>query len=217
MLRVKHTFFAPDGSNVCATTVGEAMDAGDKASNKAMSAAMKYALIQVLCIPTEGDNDTENNTPPDVTPKATLPAANPADQRSEHEIFAATWKDSVVKRGFSGAVAAKAMSLAAAKLKLSVEQIAGQTGMNLLMDLNSGKLDERMASIRFDLFMDTSIATAVAKSGVTEKVAMDGIGLAVKATGMVDHVEKIPADTLTAWYKAIVDGRFDFATGTIRA
>ena len=57
------TFFASDGSYVVATTLGEAMDSGDKASNKAMSAALKYALMQTFCIPTEGDNDTENNTP----------------------------------------------------------------------------------------------------------------------------------------------------------
>jgi hypothetical protein len=61
VLTVKHTFYAPDGSSVCAVTVGEAADTMDKASNKAMSAAMKYALVETLCIPTEGDNDTEND------------------------------------------------------------------------------------------------------------------------------------------------------------
>jgi hypothetical protein len=38
------------------------MDSGDKSTNKAMSAAYKYACIQSFCIPTEGDNDTENTT-----------------------------------------------------------------------------------------------------------------------------------------------------------
>lgn len=41
---------------------GEAMDSGDKGTNKAMSAAYKYAAFQSFCIPTEGDNDTENQT-----------------------------------------------------------------------------------------------------------------------------------------------------------
>lgn len=41
---------------------GEAMDSGDKGTNKAMSAAYKYAAFQAFCIPTEGDNDTENKT-----------------------------------------------------------------------------------------------------------------------------------------------------------
>jgi hypothetical protein len=52
---------AEDGSMHTAKTFGEAMDSGDKATNKAMSAAYKYALFQIFCIPTEGDNDSENH------------------------------------------------------------------------------------------------------------------------------------------------------------
>lgn len=62
VLRVKHTFYASDGSHFSAITVGEAMDSGDKSANKSMSAAMKYALIEVFAIPTEGDNDTESQS-----------------------------------------------------------------------------------------------------------------------------------------------------------
>jgi hypothetical protein len=51
-----------DGSSHVISTIGEAMDSGDKATNKAMSAAYKYALMQAFCIPTEGDNDSENQT-----------------------------------------------------------------------------------------------------------------------------------------------------------
>lgn len=51
-----------DGSKHTARTFGEAMDSGDKATNKAMSAAYKYAAFQAFCIPTEGDNDSENTT-----------------------------------------------------------------------------------------------------------------------------------------------------------
>lgn len=51
--RVKYTFYAEDGSHVEAVVVGEGMDSGDKASNKALSAAFKYACFQVFCIPTE--------------------------------------------------------------------------------------------------------------------------------------------------------------------
>lgn len=62
ILTVRHTFYASDGSHVSAVTVGEAMDSGDKSANKAMSAAMKYALIETLCIPTEEPKDTENES-----------------------------------------------------------------------------------------------------------------------------------------------------------
>jgi len=50
-----------DGSVFPATvqTYGEAMDSSDKATNKAMSAAFKYAAMQLFCIPTEGDNDAD--------------------------------------------------------------------------------------------------------------------------------------------------------------
>lgn len=53
---------AVDGSSHVARSIGEAMDSGDKATNKAMSAAYKYVAMQTFCIPTEGDNDSENQT-----------------------------------------------------------------------------------------------------------------------------------------------------------
>ena len=53
---------AEDGSKHTVTTVGEAMDSGDKSSNKAMSAAYKYMMLQTFCIPTEGDNDADART-----------------------------------------------------------------------------------------------------------------------------------------------------------
>ena len=53
---------AEDGSKHTVITVGEAMDSGDKSSNKAMSAAYKYAAFQAFCIPTEGDNDADATT-----------------------------------------------------------------------------------------------------------------------------------------------------------
>lgn len=53
-----------DGSKITISTYGEAMDSGDKATNKAMSVAYKYAAFQAFCIPTEEttqDADTENH------------------------------------------------------------------------------------------------------------------------------------------------------------
>lgn len=58
-VKVKYTFVADDGSSFPVTTYGEAMDSADKATNKAMSAAYKYAVIQTFCIPTDGDNDAD--------------------------------------------------------------------------------------------------------------------------------------------------------------
>ncbi|MDE7406448.1 MAG: ERF family protein [Clostridiales bacterium] len=69
ILKVKFTFYADDGSNVSATVVGEGMDSADKASNKAMSVAFKYACFQVFCIPTEEMVDPDSETPPQSTQK----------------------------------------------------------------------------------------------------------------------------------------------------
>lgn len=61
--KVKYTFYTADGSSVTATVIGEGMDKGDKSMNKAMSAAFKYALFQVFCIPTEEFVDSETESP----------------------------------------------------------------------------------------------------------------------------------------------------------
>jgi hypothetical protein len=79
ILTVKFTFFATDGSSVTSTMIGEGMDSADKASNKAMSTAYKYALMQLFCIPTEDVKDTEYQTH-EVAPKKLppVPKAEPA-------------------------------------------------------------------------------------------------------------------------------------------
>lgn len=60
---VEYTLCATeDGSTATARIIGEAMDSGDKATNKAMSAAYKYLCLQLFCIPTEGDNDADATT-----------------------------------------------------------------------------------------------------------------------------------------------------------
>lgn len=75
ILTIKYTMYAPDGSNVSCVVVGEGMDSGDKASNKAMSIGLKYACFQLFMIPTEEtavDPDAECH---EVTSGARTPAA----------------------------------------------------------------------------------------------------------------------------------------------
>jgi len=52
-----------DGSRHTISTVGEAMDSGDKGANKAMSAALKYACIQAFMIPLKGNDDSDMHSP----------------------------------------------------------------------------------------------------------------------------------------------------------
>lgn len=68
--RMRFRFFAEDGSNVEAVTIGEGMDSGDKATNKAMAIAFKYACFQIFCIPTEEMKD------PDADSHNVQPAGN---------------------------------------------------------------------------------------------------------------------------------------------
>jgi hypothetical protein len=63
ILTIKYTFYADDGSSVSSEVIGEGMDSGDKSANKAMSVAHKYALLQILSIPTADSKDPENENP----------------------------------------------------------------------------------------------------------------------------------------------------------
>jgi len=92
---MEYDFFAEDGSKV---TIGpipaEGLDSGDKATNKALSAALKYALIQTFSVPTEDMAEADFETP--VIEKETA-------KQSEPE------KATPVKKGFG--VVKKASSL----------------------------------------------------------------------------------------------------------
>ena len=63
VLKVRYTFYAEDGSHISAVVQSEGMDSADKSSNKAMSAACKYALFQVFNIPTVEMVDPDATTP----------------------------------------------------------------------------------------------------------------------------------------------------------
>jgi len=66
---------AQDTSIHTVRVFGEAMDRGDKATSKAMSAAYKYACFQTFCIPTEGDNDADATTPDPIAKISEKPTA----------------------------------------------------------------------------------------------------------------------------------------------
>lgn len=70
-LSVEYRFFHADGSSISCTVMGEGRDTSDKATNKAMASAHKYALLQTFCIPTEdiGQDDPDAETPEPVQPR----------------------------------------------------------------------------------------------------------------------------------------------------
>lgn len=97
IVTMRYTFMASDGSSVEATAIGEGMDSGDKAANKAMSAAQKYALLQAFLIPTEDEKDSENDSPKvahrqappakQQTKQAPQPPPPPSDDEAKKKAF----------------------------------------------------------------------------------------------------------------------------------
>lgn len=81
---------AEDGSKHTVRMFGEAMDSADKSTNKAMSAAYKYAAFQTFCIPVEGTPDADADSPEPLPPKSNAetwgnskPATPPVQQPSK--------------------------------------------------------------------------------------------------------------------------------------
>lgn len=102
--KVKYHFIAEDSSEVCTVNVGEAMDSGDKGMNKAMSAALKYALMQMLLIPTKEEKDSDTDTPEETRPKTIseiMQSLDPVNDallvQSLGDMLAATDKTSLVE------------------------------------------------------------------------------------------------------------------------
>lgn len=89
-----------DGSMHTIVTYGEAMDSGDKATNKAMSIAYKYAAFQTFCIPTEqtaidADAEVHHLKPADadqILAEFTQYAGAENDSKKLQEQYASTWQ-----------------------------------------------------------------------------------------------------------------------------
>lgn len=61
---MEYTFYAIDGSSVVIGPIpAEGLDSGDKSTNKALSAALKYALIQTFSVPTQDMLDGDKDSP----------------------------------------------------------------------------------------------------------------------------------------------------------
>lgn len=86
--KVKYKFYAEDGTFVEAITEGEGMDSGDKSTSKAMTMALKCALSQVFCIPTEEDPDgTSPEMAEENEPNPTTQLLDEKEAKILHEIM----------------------------------------------------------------------------------------------------------------------------------
>ena len=125
--------YAEDGSTHTVKMFGEAMDSGDKATSKALSAAYKYACLQAFCIPTEGDNDADATTHELATgakpqPQQAKPAPqNTASQPPAKAVFAAEAElilfQTGVRRDFAQAMSPAALDALAKRDREVVERL----------------------------------------------------------------------------------------------
>ena len=81
---------AEDGTKHTVRTFGEAMDSGDKATNKAMSIAYKYAAFLAFCIPVEGMGADADETVHEVAPKKAVAPSGYADWADDMVTMAET-------------------------------------------------------------------------------------------------------------------------------
>ena len=75
---------AIDGSRTFAIAPGEASDSGDKATNKAMSAAYKYMMFQLFCIPIDV-LDADASTPPEAVNPNYQPPQKPQGSQQNNQ------------------------------------------------------------------------------------------------------------------------------------
>jgi hypothetical protein len=92
VLSTEYDFFHTDGSKI---TVGpiysEGNDSSDKSTNKALSVAHKYALLQVFCIPTVKTNNYAPASKDRTVPVQTKAPTKPGDELAA-KTLAGNWK-----------------------------------------------------------------------------------------------------------------------------
>src|SRR5258708_2305790 len=83
-LHVRYTFYGEAGESVVAGGRGEGTDSGDKATQKAMTGAMKYVLFQVFAIAThDARDDSDRETPEASSPTRALAVTEGFASREE--------------------------------------------------------------------------------------------------------------------------------------
>ena len=122
------------------------MDSADKATNKAMSAAYKYAAIQAFCIPTEGDNDADATTH-EVAPRQEAPPPVSDEAKAVHARHAAAINASAGLDALRAAWAAALAEKDAMPLELQNDLVALRNKRKAAIDaVDDFPGDERNAS-----------------------------------------------------------------------
>lgn len=100
-LTVRFTVHDGDsGESMSFHVLGEGTDSGDKATYKALTGAVKYALLKLFLIPTGDDPEKDDDAPPQrqgkreaprqATPRESSPPLTPAQQETVRKVETAT-------------------------------------------------------------------------------------------------------------------------------
>jgi hypothetical protein len=116
-----------DGTKHTVKTFGEAMDSGDKATNKAMSAAYKYACFQAFSIPTESRDDSEYETHEVSSYKSTIDITDhlsAINASANSEELAKVYKDAMVACDGNQTLQAKVIAAKKARVERAKQEKA---------------------------------------------------------------------------------------------
>ncbi len=187
ILTIQYRFYAEDGSHVNAVVIGEGMDFGDKASNKAMAVGHKYALMQVFAIPTEDAKDPETAADPDLVPNF-----DPKRPAHRERLGAACQAAGLSEAEFQSAL--KQMALGVATDERATEVIAGIKAQRVVVapkappppEIYTGTFDQKKL-----------LAGIFARNGIVSADDMK----AISADAAANHV---PMLELEGWIGALV-------------
>lgn len=172
--KIRYEFFTKDGSCVECTTIGEGMDTGDKATNKAMSVAFKYACFQTFCIPTEDMDDPDAERPEETADKTQVSKSEqkkPADKPKQTQTEKSSQKNqSPTKESEQPAGAQKITEAMLASIRAEQERTKVTDKAILAMKAVKAKKVEDMTVDEFKIVMRKFelTRTPVEQEGVNE-------------------------------------------------
>ena len=133
-MRVAFHFYGPAGDKVTAITLGEASDVADKASNKAMSAALKYVLLQTFMIPVDAGSLDDGDRD------------HPVAQRSPADAYMERLRKPAVWNNVTALLAMHTEAKADGLLNSPVEGPSGQTTLGELLVARGTELKNEAAA-----------------------------------------------------------------------
>lgn len=188
-MRVAFHFYGPAGDKVTATTLGEASDTADKASNKAMSAALKYALMQTFMIPVDaGSLDDGDRDHP-------VGQRSPADGYMERLRKPAVWNNVTALQAMHTEAKADGLLNATVYGPGGDETTLGEliVARGTTLKNEAAEREARKAAEAAEVAAQVSAETGATPGG------QDAGEAAPDAAGDVDHLARLRAQTNDCW------------------